>query len=56
MPRHSKLDLHKVRASLTTTCAECGHEIAADELRRVDFDHVRCPQCGKDFVPAQKNR
>jgi predicted RNA-binding Zn-ribbon protein involved in translation (DUF1610 family) len=54
MPRHSKPD--KIRASLTTICTECGRVISADELRRVDFEHVLCPQCGKDFVPALRNR
>ena len=44
MPRRSKLDLNKIRASLTTTCTECGHEITADELRRIDFERVRCPK------------
>ncbi len=56
MPRNSKLDLDRIRASLTTTCTGCGHEITADKLRRVDFERVQCPRCGKDFVPAPKNR
>jgi hypothetical protein len=43
MPRRSKLDLNKIRPSLTMTCTECGHGISADELRRVDFERVRCP-------------
>jgi predicted RNA-binding Zn-ribbon protein involved in translation (DUF1610 family) len=51
MPRRSRTDVNKIRESLVTICTECGHAITPMELVRVDFEHVRCPMCGKEFVP-----
>lgn len=44
MPARGKIDLEKVKASLSTFCPHCGHEIAPAELRRIDFDQVLCPR------------
>jgi len=26
------------------------------DVQRTDFEHIHCPNCGKDFVSAQKKR
>jgi len=44
MPSRRKLDLEEVKASLSTLCPQCGDAIAPAELRRVDFERVRCPK------------
>jgi predicted RNA-binding Zn-ribbon protein involved in translation (DUF1610 family) len=49
-----KIDLQKIRASLDTTCTLCGFAISPADVQRIDFDHILCPKCGKDFVPTQK--
>jgi phage FluMu protein Com len=42
-----------VKASLSTPCPHCGHAIAPAELRRVDFEQVRCPRCKQAFIPGK---
>jgi predicted Zn finger-like uncharacterized protein len=32
---------------LTFRCPECGYKIKPSEIRFVDGEHVKCPQCGK---------
>jgi len=54
MPRRSRTDVSKIRESLQTICIECGYSIAPIDLVRLDNERVRCPACGKDFVPAVK--
>jgi DNA-directed RNA polymerase subunit RPC12/RpoP len=51
MPRRSKIDLEKVKASLSTQCPYCEHQITPAEIRRVSTDQVRCPKCGATFIP-----
>jgi predicted RNA-binding Zn-ribbon protein involved in translation (DUF1610 family) len=53
MPSRGKLNLEKVKASLSTPCPHCGHAIAPSELRRVDFEQVRCPPCKQAFTPGK---
>jgi hypothetical protein len=43
--RRSKLTPGQIRATLFTTCTECGHKIYPAELRFVDGKRCRCPQC-----------
>jgi hypothetical protein len=50
-----KINLDNVRASLATPCPYCGHEITPAELRRIDFNHVRCPKCEATFTPGKPN-
>jgi predicted RNA-binding Zn-ribbon protein involved in translation (DUF1610 family) len=49
MPSKQKLNLEKVRASLSTACPKCGHDITPAEVRRVDTTHLKCPACGEVF-------
>jgi predicted RNA-binding Zn-ribbon protein involved in translation (DUF1610 family) len=56
MPTKQKVDLAKVMASLGTVCTNCGCSIPPERVRRVDFEHVACPQCGEPFVPDSKIR
>jgi DNA-directed RNA polymerase subunit RPC12/RpoP len=51
-----KINLEKVRASLSMRCPQCGHNIQPDELRRMDTDHVRCPQCHAAFDPCLERK
>lgn len=53
MPRRSKLDLAKIRASLNTPCPHCGHSITPEERTHVDTEHLECPKCRKRFVPGK---
>jgi len=52
-PRN-KIDQQKIRASLNTTSTLCGFAISPADVERTDFEHIRSPNCGKDFVPGQK--
>jgi len=54
MARRSKLTPEQIRATLFTTCTECGYKIQPSELLRVDGTRCRCPQCGAEFVPKSK--
>jgi hypothetical protein len=53
MPRN-RINFEKIRASLDTTCTACGFAISPADVQRVDFEHIRCSNCGKDFVPDKK--
>src|SRR4029077_12287737 len=53
MPSRRKIDLTRVRASLTTVCPNCGHEIEPAELRRIDFNRALCPPCKAIFTPGK---
>ena len=56
MARRSKISPEQIRATLFTTCTECGHKIYPAELRYVDGKRCRCPQCGEEFEPETKGR
>jgi predicted RNA-binding Zn-ribbon protein involved in translation (DUF1610 family) len=45
MPQKQKINLAKVNAALDTPCPKCGYSITPAEIRRVDFEHVECPEC-----------
>jgi len=51
MPRRGKFDLEKIRASMNATCPHCGASIPPDQQMRIDFEHMKCPKCGKLFDP-----
>jgi predicted RNA-binding Zn-ribbon protein involved in translation (DUF1610 family) len=56
MPARKKINLGKVKASLSILCPQCGHEIAPAELRRFDFNKVLCPKCKAIFAPGLSRR
>jgi DNA-directed RNA polymerase subunit RPC12/RpoP len=39
---------------LTIRCTHCDYRIPPAELLRIDGEHIRCPKCGKDFIPETK--
>lgn len=41
---------------LSTECTECGYKIHPAELLYVDEQKVRCPKCGKDFLPKGSDK
>ena len=41
----NKINLEEVVASLNTVCPSCGHSISAAEIRRIDFERMKCPKC-----------
>ena len=49
MPSRKEIDLQKVLACLNTTCPKCGRVIEPQEIRRVNFEEMICPQCGERF-------
>jgi predicted RNA-binding Zn-ribbon protein involved in translation (DUF1610 family) len=49
MPRQSKLDLAKIRASLFMLCPLCGHKIHPSERLWLDGERLKCPKCGVAF-------
>ena len=48
--------VNKIRGSLQTICTDCGYSIAPIDLERLDNERVRCPACGREFVPPPKVR
>jgi ribosomal protein S27AE len=54
MPRKQKISCEKVLAALNTICPECGYSIPPAEIRRVDFDKMKCPKCGEIFTTTPK--
>jgi len=48
--QRKKIDLKKVLESLNAICPSCGHSISPAEIRRVDFQRMRCPKCGSVFA------
>ncbi len=55
MPSKQKINLEKVKASLNTLCPKCGYSIPPENLSRVDFNEVQCPECGERFIPRVKD-
>jgi len=45
-----KINRAKVQAALDTLCPKCGYSIPPEQIRRVDFDKMRCPSCGENFT------
>jgi hypothetical protein len=52
MPRSRKINLEKVRESLDKLCPKCGCLISPAQVRRIDFERIKCPVCGERFVPV----
>jgi ribosomal protein S27AE len=50
MPRKQKINREKVQAPLNTLCPKCNYSIPPAEIRRVDFDTMKCPKCGEVFA------
>jgi ribosomal protein S27AE len=58
-PMHkNKINRAKVLAALNTICPKCGYSISPAQIVRIDFERMRCPECGAVFVakaePARK--
>jgi hypothetical protein len=53
MASSRKINLEKVRASLDAVCPNCSRVIPPAEVRRIDFERIECPVCGKRFVPSR---
>ena len=53
MPSRKKINLQKVLASLNTTCPKCGRVIEPQEIRRVNFEEMICPECSERFDAAK---
>jgi hypothetical protein len=47
MPSSRKINLEKVLASLDAVCPKCGGLISPAHVRRIDFERIECPVCGK---------
>jgi len=56
MPSRRNFDLEKINASLATECPHCRTRIAPKEYKRVDWEHLECPKCGKQFIPEPGKR
>ena len=50
-----KLDREKILASLNVNCPHCGAQLPPNKQVRIDFEHMRCPDCGELFK-AQEGR
>jgi len=55
MTPRGKINLEKILASLNTSCSACGYSIPPDEIRRIDFDTMKCPKCGAAFIPKKRS-
>ena len=55
VPSRKKIDLEKVRASLNATCPKCGRIIEPQDIKRVSWEEILCPDCGNRF-DAKKAR
>jgi ribosomal protein L32 len=53
MVTKQKINRGKVQAALNTVCPKCGYVIPPGEIRRIDFELVKCPECGERFIPGQ---
>ena len=41
-----KVNLEKMQASLDAECPKCGKAISPAEVKRIDFERMKCPACG----------
>ena len=48
MPRN-KINLKKIKASLTISCPLCGAGLGPQDWQRVDGERVKCAKCGVVF-------
>ena len=55
MPRRSKLNLEAIRSVVKVECPHFHPILSPAEYLRVDYEHLRCGKCGKDFIPAAKD-
>jgi len=42
------------QASTDTICPHCGTQIEPKDYKRVDWEHLECPQYGKQFIPGER--
>jgi ribosomal protein L37AE/L43A len=47
-----KINLAKVQASLDAVCPKCEKKISPAEMKRIDFERMKCPACGERFAPG----
>jgi predicted RNA-binding Zn-ribbon protein involved in translation (DUF1610 family) len=55
MPSRKKIDIEKVFASLHVPCPKCGRIIEPQDIKRVSWEEIACPDCGNRF-DAKKAR
>jgi hypothetical protein len=55
MPSRKKIDREKVLASVNVTCPNCGRIIGPQDIRRVSWEEILCPDCENRF-DAKKAR
>ena len=55
VPRN-KINLEKIKASLTMLCPLCGASLGPEDWQRVDGERVKCAKCHKTFVPVNSAR
>jgi hypothetical protein len=53
MPRCRNSDLAKIQAATDTTCPNCDTRVEPKDYKRVDWEHLECPGCGKQFIPRK---
>ena len=53
MPRRRSSDLAEIKESTNTVCPHCGARIEPKDYKRVDWEHLECPGCGKQFIPGK---
>lgn len=57
MTSSRKINLdEKVWKSFDAVCPQCKKLIPPAEVRRIDFERIRCPACGERFVPGLLTR
>jgi hypothetical protein len=49
MPSRKKIDMEKVRASLNIICPKCGRIIEPQDIKRVSWEEILCPDVGNRF-------
>jgi hypothetical protein len=55
MPSRKKVDIEKVLASLNVSCPKRGRIIEPQDIQRVSWEEILCPDCGNRF-DAKKAR
>jgi len=52
MPSRRKLNWDRINELQMTTCSHCDSKMQIADCKRVDSEHLECPQCGKLFIPG----
>jgi predicted Zn finger-like uncharacterized protein len=49
MAGRRKLDREQILASMNVKCPLCGAQLPPNKQMRIDFERMRCPDCGEVF-------